>query len=188
MKKILGILLGVGVGLVVLLVIVVRMQPAQFQVERSATIAAPPATVFGLVNNFHEWEKWSPWAALDPDMTTTFEGPEAGVGAVYSWSGNDQVGEGRMEITGSEPSERIVIDLAFLKPFAATNVTTFLFAPVGDGTEVTWRMEGTNNFIAKAFNLMMDMDAMIGADFEKGLAAMGEAATESSASVPEATE
>ena len=186
MKKKLGIVAGLLVALIAILFLTVAMQPADFSVTRSATIAAPPATVFPLVNNFHTWEQWSPWAQIDPAMKTTYEGPESGVGAVYSWVGNSEVGEGRMAITESIANEKILIDLEFKAPFEATNVTEFNFAPEGEGTKVTWTMTGTNNFIGKAFGLLMDMDAMVGTSFEQGLADMKAAAEGTSPEVPEA--
>jgi hypothetical protein len=169
------IILGIVVMLVVLIavcLVLVMMQPAHYQVERSATINAPATTVFPLVNDFHKWDSWSPWAKLDPAMKTTFEGPAAGTGAMYSWAGNSQVGEGKMTITESRPSDLIKIKLEFIKPFAATNATDFTFTPSGNATNVKWTMAGDNNFIGKAFSLFMNMDKMIGADFEKGLAQM----------------
>lgn len=167
-------ILLVVVVLVVVLVGVVMMQPAEFRISRSATVNAPPATVFAQVNDFRAWDAWSPWAKLDPAMKVTHEGPAAGAGAIYRWAGNDDVGEGNMTITESRENERVLIRLEFLKPFASVNTTEFTFAPVGaaGGTNVTWTMAGTNDFMGKAFSLAMDMDSMIGADFDKGLAAM----------------
>ena len=159
-------------AIVVVFVVIVALQPSEFRVTRSATIAAPPPAVFAQVNDFHKWDAWSPWAKLDPNMKKTHEGAPAGTGAIYSWSGNDQVGEGRMTLTESRPSELIRIKLEFMKPFAATNTTEFTFKPEGNQTVVTWSMFGTNNFIAKAFGLFMNMDKMVGGDFEKGLASM----------------
>jgi len=173
-RSLLSIILMAIVVIVVGLVVVVAMQPADFSVTRSTQIAAPPATVFAQVNDFHNWEAWSPWAKLDPNMQTTYEGAAEGTGAIYSWVGNSEVGEGRMEITDSRPSEQVTIDLEFIKPFAATNTTVFDFQPVGDQTEVTWTMSGKNGFVAKAMCLFMDMDGMVGGDFEKGLAKMKE--------------
>ena len=169
------IILGIVVMLVVLIavcLVLVLMQPAHYQVERSATINAPAATVFPLVNYFHKWDSWSPWAKLDPAIKTTFEGPAAGTGASYSWVGNSEVGEGKMTITESHPSDMVKIKLEFIKPFAATSATEFTFTPSGNATNVKWSMSGDNNFIGKAFSLFMNMDKMIGADFEKGLAQM----------------
>ena len=173
------ILIVVGI-VIVCFVAIVAMQPAQFSISRSATIAAPPAEVFPLVNDFHRWDAWSPWAKLDPAMKQTYTGSPAGVGAVYSWVGNDQVGEGRMAIVESQPNERVGIKLDFLKPFAASNDAEFTFKPAGNGVVVNWTMSGRNNFISKAFSLFMNMDKMIGSDFEKGLSQMksvAEAAT-----------
>lgn len=165
------ILLGLAF-IVVILVVVIMLQPATYQVERSTTIAAPAAVVFAQVNDFHKWNAWSPWAKLDPGMKQNFEGTPAGAGAVYSWAGNKEVGEGRMTITDSHPSDLVRIKLEFLKPFAATSATEFAFTPQGNQTNVKWKMSGENNFMAKAFHLVMNMDKIIGSDFEKGLAQM----------------
>jgi uncharacterized protein YndB with AHSA1/START domain len=162
--------------IVVAFVIVVALQPSEFRVARSATIAAPATVVFAQVNDFHKWEAWSPWAKLDPAAKNSFEGPSAGTGAIFRWSGNNEVGEGSMTITESRPSDRIRIKLDFTKPFEATNTTEFTFEPKGSQTVVTWSMSGTNNFIAKAFCLFNNMDKMLGGQFEKGLAQMASAA------------
>ncbi|MBX3176727.1 MAG: SRPBCC family protein [Candidatus Hydrogenedentes bacterium] len=176
MGRKLGIAFSILAALVAVFCVVVALQPADFRIERSASIDAPPENVFALVNNFRHWDRWSPWARRDPEMTAAYEGPEAGAGAVYAWAGNNEVGEGRMTITESIPHARIEIQLDFFRPFAATNTAVFTFAESGGATSVTWSMEGRNNFLAKAFNLLMDMDAMVGGDFEKGLAAMKSAA------------
>lgn len=167
-KKILIGLLVIVAGFLIL----VAFQPRNFRVTRSTTIAASPAEVFAQVNDFHLWEAWSPWAKLDPASTATFEGPVAGTGAVFKWSGNDQVGAGVMTITESRPAELVKIKLDFIKPFEATNITEFSFKPEGSNTQITWTMSGENNFLSKAFCMFMDMDKMVGGDFEKGLASM----------------
>jgi len=161
-------------ALVVVFVIIVATRPARFRIARSATIAAPSEIVFAQVNDFHAWQAWSPWEKKDPAMKRTHEGPPSGRGAVYAWAGNKEVGEGRMTLTESRPAELIRIRLDFLKPFAATNESEFTFTPRGDGgqTEVIWSMTGHNGFMAKAFCMFMDMDKLVGSDFEKGLASM----------------
>jgi uncharacterized protein YndB with AHSA1/START domain len=158
--------------LVVAGVVVVATRPSEFRVTRTGTISAPPAVVFAQVNDFRKWEAWNPWGKLDPAMKQSYEGAPAGVGAVYTWAGNSQVGEGRMTLTESRPNELIRIKMEFLKPFAATSTAEFTFRPEGNGTAVTWSMEGQNNFMAKTMHLVMNMDRMIGGQFEKGLAAM----------------
>ena len=165
------ILIGLAI-VILLLVVVIALQPSTYRVERSATMNAPAPAVFAQVNDFHKWNAWSPWAKLDPAMKQTFEGAPAGTGVVYTWAGNSDVGEGRMTINESRPSDLVKIKLEFLKPFAANSDTTFTFQPEGNQTKVTWTMVGDKNFIAKAFGLVMNMDKMIGADFEKGLAQM----------------
>jgi hypothetical protein len=158
--------------IVIVFVVIVALQPSDFRVARTAAISVPPPAVFAQVNDFHKWEAWSPWAKLDPAAKNSFEGPSAGIGAIFKWSGNNEVGEGSMTITESRPSDLIKIKLDFTKPFEATNTTEFTFKPEGNQTMVTWSMFGTNNFIAKAFCLFNSMDKMIGGQFEKGLAQM----------------
>lgn len=159
-------------AIVVVFVAVVAMQPSEFRVARTATMSAPAPAVFAQVNDLHKWEAWSPWAKLDPAAKSTFEGPPAGTGAIFRWAGNNQVGEGSMTITESRPNELIRFNLEFLKPMAGTSTAEFTFKPEGNQTTVTWSMSGKNNFIAKAMCLFMNMDQMVGGQFEKGLAAM----------------
>jgi len=156
--------------IVLAFVVFVATRPSEFRVVRSATIAAPAPAVFVQVNDLRKWEAWSPWAKRDPQMKQTYEGAPAGTSAITSWAGNNEVGEGRMTITESRPSDLIRIKLEFFKPFAATNTAEFTFKPEGNQTAVTWSMTGQNNFIAKAVHLFMDMDKMVGKDFEAGLA------------------
>jgi len=150
--------------------LVVVLQPADFRVTRSAAIAAPPGVVFAQVNDLRQWEAWSPWTKLDPAARETFEGPRAGTGAVLRWAGNSEVGEGSMRITESRPNEFIQFRLEFLKPFEATSTAEFVFTPEGGQTVVSWTMFGRNSFMAKAVVLFLDCDAMVGGQFEKGLA------------------
>jgi len=164
------ILLGLA-AVIVALAGFIATRPSTFSLQRTATIQASPDIAFALVNDLHKWGEWSPWDKMDPAMKKTYEG-EAGTGAKYSWAGNSDVGEGRMTIEESKPNESIRIKLEFLKPWAATNTTQFLFKPEGETVSVTWKMEGTHDFMGKAFSAFMDMDAMVGKDFEKGLASM----------------
>ena len=157
-------------AIVVVFLVIVALQPADFRIARSATISAPPAMVFANVNDFHKWQAWSPWAKLDPAMKQSYEGAPSGSGAISRWSGNDQVGAGSMTILDSRPDEIIKIKLEFLKPFQATNTAEFTFKPEGNQTVVSWSMTGQNNFMAKTFGLFMNMDKIVGGDFEKGLA------------------
>lgn len=163
------ILIGLAV-LVALFIVVVAMQPSEFQVARTATIAAPQAEVFAQVNDLRKWDAWSPWAKLDPDAKINFEGPEAGQGAAMSWAGNDKVGEGKMTIVESKPDEAVKLKVDFVRPFEGTSNSNFAFKPEGDGTSVTWAMSAHHNFLEKAFCLVMNGKKMIGGDMEKGLA------------------
>ncbi len=146
-----------------------QSRPDTFSVTRKAAIAAPVADVFAQVNDLHKWDAWSPWAKLDPNAKNIHSGAPEGVGAVFSWSGNNKVGEGTMTITDSKPNELIRIKLEFRRPFAATNAVEFTFTPEGGKTLVTWSMSGRNNFMSKAMGLVMNCDDMIGKQYEKGL-------------------
>jgi uncharacterized protein YndB with AHSA1/START domain len=165
------ILLGLAVVLVALCGFIAT-RPSTYSVQRSAAFKAPPDIAFALVNDFRQWGGWLPWGALDPSQKTTFEGAAQGVGARYGWSGNDQVGEGRMLIQESRPDELVRIQLEFIRPFASSSLTTFTFKPEAEGVQVTWAMSGEDDFMGKAFCLVVDRDAMLGKDFDKGLAAM----------------
>ena len=147
----------------------VATRPSEYRVARTVTMAAPASAVFPQVNDFHRWGAWNPWAKIDPAMKQTYEGAPAGPGAVYTWAGNKEVGEGRMTVTESRVNELVRINLEFLKPFAATSTAEFTFRPEGDRTAVTWSMVGQASFIAKIIHLFVDMDTMIGGNFERGL-------------------
>lgn len=160
--------------IIVVFVIVVSFQPATFRVTRSKKIKAPADAIFPHINDLSASKVWSPWEKLDPAIKGTFESVNvAGVGAKYHWSGNKQVGEGRMTIVESEPDRRVVTKLEFLKPFVATNTGEFTLAPEvgsdGAATVVTWSMSGRNNFMFKAVSLFMNCEKMVGPQFEKGL-------------------
>ncbi len=172
LKKIaIGIVLLLGV-----LMLLATTKPATFAVERSATINAPPDSIFVRVNDFHRWAEWSPWEKLDTNMTRTFSGAAAGPGAIYEWEGNSDVGKGRMEITDATAPGKVSIKLDFLSPIEAHNTTVFSMQPSGSATNVTWMMSGDNNFMAKVMSVFVSMDQLIGKDFESGLANMKAAA------------
>ena len=172
MKK---VLIGV-VAVIVVLAAVISTRPESFHIERSIAISAPADVAFAYLGDFHNWGAWSPWEKLDPTMAKDYGGADVGVGATYHWKG-PKSGEGRMTLKESDPDRRVVIDLNFIKPFPADNLTTFTLEPEGDGTRVTWTMEGNSNFMSKAFGVFVNMDKMVGKDFESGLEAMETAAS-----------
>jgi hypothetical protein len=143
--------------------------PDTYTVVRTISVKAPPEAVFAHVNDFHAWQAWSPWEELDPEQNRTYSGPDSGVGAHYGWQGNRKVGEGTMEIIGAEPSSSVVVDLRFIKPFKSVAETRFDIAANGDGSTVTWTMEGALTLVTRVMGIFKSMDAMIGPDFEKGL-------------------
>jgi len=168
LKKALALL----VAALALLAAVIATRPSEFRLERSATVAAPPSVVFAQVSDFGRWAAWSPWEKLDPAMKKTVSGGPGSAGHGYHWTGNDQVGEGRMTVTEARPGERVDIRLEFLRPWQATNATSIATAAEGAGTRVTWTMTGRNGFMMKAVGLFMDMEKMVGSDFERGLASL----------------
>ena len=173
LKKIALALLAV----VLAFAVYVAMQPATAAVTRSAMIAAPPAAVFPYVNDLHKWQDWSPWAKLDPKAKAKFEGPQAGTGAAFSWSGNTEIGEGKMTIAESKPDEYVKINIDFERPFSGRSVAEFQLKPDGAGTNVVWSMTGERPFFARATCIIFNADKMVGDMFEKGLESLRKLAT-----------
>jgi hypothetical protein len=170
LKKIFLAVALLVVAVPVLFFAVGLFRPDHYAVRRSAQVAAPPSAVYAAVVDFRRWERWSPWAGLDPSQRTTIQGE--GVGAIYTWSGNDKVGEGRMTITEARPGERVGIELVFLRPYQSKADTGFTIAPEGAGSRITWEMSGHYDRIERVMMMFMDMDKMIGGDFERGLASL----------------
>jgi hypothetical protein len=150
----------------------IASRPADFRVSRSRRLSAPPDVVYGCVSDLRRWPEWSPFEKVDPNLEREFSGPRAGTGASYGWSGNSQVGEGRMTITDTAPGRRVTLRLEFLRPFVATHTAQFELAPSGTGTSMTWTMTGRNGFMGKAIGLVMNTDRMCGGLFEQGLATL----------------
>jgi hypothetical protein len=161
---------------VVLLVIVAAvlvlaaMRPAEMRVERRASIRAPAERIHAQIADFKRWQAWSPWERIDPTLQRTYSGAASGKGAVYEWSGQGKAGAGRMEILDAPVPSKVVIQLDFIKPFPSRNATVFALAPRGDGTEVTWTMTGPSPFVARVMGVFMNLEGMVGRDFEAGLA------------------
>jgi hypothetical protein len=145
-----------------------------FTVTRNALVPARPEEVYPHVVDFHKWTAWSPWEANNPDLSRTYSGSESGVGARYEWAGK-KAGSGSMEIQETDEPNAIRIRLVFTKPMKAVNPTVFTFTPEAGGTRVTWTMAGESKGIGRLFALFMNMDKMVGKDFEKGLAALAAA-------------
>jgi hypothetical protein len=162
------ILIGL-VAIIALFLIYVAQQPSDFRIAREININASPEVIFAEVNDLHRFIVWDPWSKLDPQAKQSFEGPAAGVGAIYSWDGNKDVGAGRMTVLESQPSSLVKLKLEFLKPFEATNTAEFTFTSNGPQTKVIWAMSGKSPFISKIFCVFMNMDKMVGGMFEKGL-------------------
>ncbi len=179
------ILLGLG-AIIAIILIVAAFQPSTYRVERTATIDHPPSVVYAHLNDFHHWQKFNPFPDPDPHVQLTYDGAPAGEGAIYKWQGNAEVGKGQMTITESKPNEHIQIAMHFMEPFEGHATTHFNMKPDANGTELTWAMEGENKYVGKIMCLFMDMDKMIGEQFEKGLARMnGFTSTEQLANNPD---
>jgi uncharacterized protein YndB with AHSA1/START domain len=164
--------IAIGVAAIIAIILILAlMQPNDFKIVRSTTIKAPAEKIVPLISDFHQWGSWSPWEKLDPAMVRTHSGAASGQGAHYHWKGNDQVGEGHMEVLNVAPNA-VKIKLDFLSPFEAHNITDFVLDTKGDTTTVTWSMSGPSNFMTKLMGVFVSMDKMVGPDFEKGLASM----------------
>ena len=164
---IVAVVIAIAVAVVLILA---TTKPDTFSVRRAATLKAPPERIFPLINDFHQWRSWSPWEHKDPAMKRTYSGAASGKGAVYAWDGNKNVGSGRMEILEASPPSKVVIKLDFFAPFEAHNTAEFTMLPQGDATNLTWAMHGPLVFMAKVMHVFINMDKMIGKDFEAGLA------------------
>lgn len=166
-KILLAAAIAVGVFAVYIAVL-----PADYSVSRSIVIAAPPEQVFQQVNDLRRWEDWSPWLQRDPNSKNSYRGPVSGKGAIFMWDGNEDVGKGQMTIEESLPPSEIEIRLDFMSPYRGTADSGFAFDPVEGGTRVTWSFAGEQNYVERAvFTLMgLEMDQMIGKDYELGLA------------------
>ena len=170
----LAALLAIAVAIAALLAYA-NSRPDKFRYERSIRIAAPILQVAEQIDDFRQWQQWSPWERIDPSLQRTFSGADAGVGAIYEWTGTGKAGAGRMEITEMRAGpERglITIRLDFLKPFKARNTAEFLMTPTDAGTDLTWAMFGPSPLVSKVMGLFVDLDKMVGKDFEAGLAAL----------------
>ena len=170
MAKLLGVILAVVLLIVGVVLANAAAKPDTFRVERTMSIKAPPEKIFALIDNFDNWGAWSPWEKKDPAMKRTRSGAASGKGSVYAWDGDKNVGKGRMEIAEASPPSKVTLKLDFEKPFEAHNIVNFTMEPRGDATSVTWAMHGTLPFLAKIVHVFLDMDRMVGQDFEAGLA------------------
>jgi uncharacterized protein YndB with AHSA1/START domain len=164
---IIAVVLAIAIAVVLSLA---AIRPDTFAVQRSTTVKAPPEKIFPLINDFHQWGSWSPYEHRDPAMKRTFSGAESGKGAVYAWEGDKNVGSGRMEMLEVSAPTRILIKLDFFSPFEAHNTAEFTMLPQGDATNVGWRMHGPAPFMARIMHLFINIDKMVGKDFETGLA------------------
>ena len=168
-KTIVIVAVALIVVALVVVVILASMKPARFRFQRALRIKAAPGKIFALINDFRLWKSWSPYENRDPAMKRSFSGPPSGVGSIYEWDGNSRAGKGRMEITEASDPSRLRIQLDFVRPFVSRNLAEFDMAPDGgDGTRVSWAMEGPSPFIFKVMSIFIDMDKGIGKDFEAG--------------------
>ncbi|MBP9084510.1 MAG: SRPBCC family protein [Kofleriaceae bacterium] len=161
-------ILAILAALVLGVLVLAATKPKTFRYERRARIAAAPEKVVALLNDFHHWSAWSPWEKLDPAMQRTHRGAAAGVGAIYEWSGNKKAGSGRMEVLAATPT-LVKIQLDFITPFKAHNLTEFAVVANGAASDVVWAMYGESPFVSRLMSVFINLDKMIGKDFEAGL-------------------
>jgi hypothetical protein len=178
-KKILIGGVGVVVAIVAVVLIVAATRPAEYHVERSATLSASPMALFENVNDHHKFAAWNPFLKLDPNVKNTYSGPDSGVGAVCSWDGNKDIGAGSSTIIESKPGELVRCRMDWKRPMEGVAMVDFTFKPEGDKTVVTWAMYGTNNFMGKVVSMFINCDDMCGPQFEKGLVDLGKVAAAS---------
>ena len=174
MFETIAIIAGVLAVAIAIVLVLAATKPDTFSVQRAAMVKAPPESIFPLINDFHRWGTWSPYENKDPAMKRSYSGAESGKGAVYAWDGNRNVGSGRMKILDASAPSKIVIKLDFFTPFEGHNTAEFTMLPQGDATSVTtivtWLMHGPARFMSKVMQVFMNLDNMVGKDFEIGLA------------------
>lgn len=158
--------------LIAIVLVLAAMRPNTFRVQRSIDINAPADKIFPLINDYRNWGSWSPYEHVDPNMQRTFSGPPSGKGSVYEWRGNKNIGHGRMEIVDTASPSKVVIKLDFFSPFEAHNMAEFTMQPKGSATNVTWAMHGPAPFMTKLIHMFMNMDRMVGGQFQQGLVSM----------------
>ena len=168
--KMVAVIAAVPLVLLATVLLYATTRPDTFRVQRSTTIKTTPEKVYAIITDLRRGIEWSPYEQRDPAMKRTISGPAQGVGATLEWDGNADVGAGRMEITSATPPSKVVLDLEFFRPFACRNVAEYTLEPAGDSTKVTWAMHGPNLYVGKLMGLFIDMDTMVGTDFETGLA------------------
>ncbi|RZI80790.1 MAG: polyketide cyclase [Rubrivivax sp.] len=162
-------------ALILLAVVVVGLlayaasKPDTFVVQRSATIPTSVEKVHALINDLHQFNTWNPYNLKDPNIQGRYRGPASGPGAGYDFQGNKDVGKGSIQIVDSTP-QKVTMKLDMLEPFEGHNVVEFSLAPQGASTEVTWAMRGPAPFMFKLMGIFLNMDQMIGRDFDTGLA------------------
>jgi uncharacterized protein YndB with AHSA1/START domain len=162
------ILICLGVALLMLLAYAAT-RPDEFRVERRLRIAAPAEQVWPLVSELRAFNRWNPYERKDPLIKSAYSGAASGVGSRYDWDSRE-VGSGSLEIVGQQPGRAVQLKLDFVKPFEAHNQAEFALQPTPDGaTEVRWTMHGPANLISKLMGVFIDMDKMVGRDFEAGL-------------------
>jgi hypothetical protein len=147
----------------------VALKSADFRITRSRSIQAPPEAIFALINDLHGFNRWNPFAQNDPLLKLDYSGPQAGVGANYTWSSTGKSGQGSMEITESRAPSLVKMRLEFVKPFSARNAAEFSLVPAGSATTVTWSMTGRNSYMHKLMGTILNFDKMVGGEFVKGL-------------------
>lgn len=167
MLKLIFILIAVTIFAILILA---SFKPDSFRIERTTLIQATPEKVFPHINDLRSWAAWSAWEKMDLQMKKTYSANTAGKGATYEWEGNKKVGHGRMTITDSVPDNKVVIQLDFIKPFEAHNTSELTLQAQSGSTLVTLAMYGPSPFISKLFGVFVNMDKLIGKDFEIGLA------------------
>ncbi|MCH8618339.1 SRPBCC family protein [Undibacterium sp. TS12] len=174
-------LTAIIVFLVLAFLLFIASRPGEFRIERSLSMRATPLQIFSLLNDFHEWEAWSPWEKADPAVQRTYSGMAQGKGAIYAWKGNRDLGEGRMEILETRPCDYLRLQINFIKPFAAQNTIEFRLEEKGDTTVLSHAMFGPCNFMSKLMGVFFSMDNMVGTKFEEGLQSIKEIAEKASA-------
>lgn len=155
---------------VLALCIYAALQPAVFTIARSISIQATPEEIFPHINNSKKANDWMPWKDIDKEVMMVEMGPEEGIGSGSKWDSKGQMGTGQAVVVESIPNQKVVTQLTYTKPMAMTQLATVsLSGNEGGGTTVRWEVTGENSFMARLMCIFMNMDKVVGEQFEKGL-------------------
>lgn len=150
--------------------IYVALKPSACTISREIVIQASPEALFSYINNSKKMNDWMPWQDSDPGVKMQYSGPEEGVGSKSSWDSNGKMGVGNAVVIESIPNKSVKTQLTYTKPMEMSQLAEVTLTPVDGATKVKWSVDGHNGFLFRLMGIIMNVEKMVGGEFEKGLA------------------